>query len=72
MPETLDLFKAALVSGEPWQGDPLGFRRGAGPGWICTWISRRGARFAWAVMTLTDVPQGLLIESPHWWLRYPV
>ena len=43
MSETLDLFTAALVSGEPWQGDSLGFRRGGGSGWICTWISRGGA-----------------------------
>ena len=43
MSETLDLFTAALVSGEPWQGDSLGFRRGGGSGWICTWISREGA-----------------------------
>ena len=31
MSETLDLFKAALGLGEPVAGDPLGFRRGAGP-----------------------------------------
>ena len=62
MSETLDLFKAALGLGEPWRVTRSDFDVAQGLAGFVPGFPR-GARFACAVMTLTEVPKGGSIEK---------
>ena len=71
MSETLDLFKAALGLAEPWRVTRSDFNVARGR--LDLYLDfPRGARFACAVMTLTEVPQGGSSKVPTWWMRCPI